>query len=146
MREIQISGNLAADPERKTNERGSYWQFRMGNHERMDGEGSTSWFTVITSRDLPIFKFIKKGSSVLVKGDYADKIYHSEKTSTDLIDRTVYAFDIKFYGTPKSDGQQQGATATPTASQTPVAQSVQAAATTAAPVMPTASVDDDLPF
>ena len=100
MREITVSGHLAADPEMKSGNNGQWWKFRIGNNEYGDekdanGKSITSWYSVLSFVNKPILAKMKKGSFVKVSGDYSDKIYVGQNGQS-YIDRTIIAYDIKF--------------------------------------------------
>lgn len=129
MRTIIVTGNLAADPETLTRSDGSnYTKMRIGNHEYSDGrDGDTKWFTVFYGRTDGIVNALKKGSGIVVIGDYNDSLYEG-KNGANGIDRTVSATKIDFFSTAKrEDGQQ------PTASQQPQQQAPTTPNTTATP-------------
>lgn len=109
MRSIIVSGNLAADPEILTRKDGTnYTKLRIGNHEYSDGqEGGTKWFTVFYGRTDGIVNALKKGSGVVVIGDYSDGIYTSQR-GTD-IDRLISANKIDFFSSGKRDDAQAAA-------------------------------------
>lgn len=153
MRTINVTGNLAADPEIKTRTDGSqYTKFRLGNHEYGDGkDGDTKWFTVFYPRTDGIVNYLKKGSGVCVLGDYNDSIYQSG-TSAPNVDRTISAFKIDFIGSSKREEGQQQPVETPTPQPSATKSEPKASATKAtksAPAKPEPTVEenpDDLPF
>lgn len=150
MRSIIVTGNLAADPEILTRSDGSnYTKMRIGNHEYSDGkDGDTKWFTVFYGRTDGIVNALKKGSGIVVIGDYSDSLY-SGKNGTNGIDRTISATKIDFFSTAKrEEGQQLQSTApaNTTTSSANTAAPKKAAATP--PPVPTSDAGDvdDLPF
>ena len=156
MRTIIVTGNLAADPAILTKQDGTnYTKLRIGNHEFSDGkDGNTKWFTVFYPRTDGIINVLKKGSGVLVMGDYTDNIYQSQSRGAD-IDRIITAHKIDFFstGTKRDDSQQaqqsQGTTVSPTPTPTetkPVATKKTAAKAPTPPPAPAADGVDDLPF
>jgi single-stranded DNA-binding protein len=155
---ITVSGNLAADPAILTKQDGTnYTKLRIGNHEYSDGkDGNTKWFTVFYPRTDGIINALKKGSGVLVMGDYADNIYQSQTRGAD-IDRIITANKIDFFstGTKRDDNQQpqqaQGKTASPNtapapAETEPATTKKSTAKTPTPPPAPAADGVDDLPF
>ena len=148
MRTITVTGNLAADPEILTRPDGTnYTKLRIGNHEYSDGkDGNTKWFTAFYDRTDGIVNALKKGSGVLVIGDYKDSLYQSQTRGAD-IDRIISAFKIDFFssGTKRDDAQQpqQQQQAEP-AETKPAAKKATKAATP--PPAPTGDGVDDLPF
>lgn len=158
MRTIIVTGNLAADPEILTKQDGTnYTKLRIGNHEYSDGkDGNTKWFTAFYPRTDGIVNALKKGSGVLVMGDYADNLYQSQTRGTD-IDRIISAHKIDFFstGTKRDDSQQPRQTSTPVAPSAPTQAPVEnkpaaakkaTAKTTTPPQAPSTDGVDDLPF
>ena len=156
MRTITVTGNLAADPEILTRPDGTnYTKLRIGNHEYSDGkDGDTRWFTVFYERTDGIVNALKKGSGVLVVGDYKDNIYQSPTKGAD-IDRIVSALKIDFYssGAKRDDNQQaptqQAAQPQPTPTQQAETKPTTKKTTKAAapaPAPPAPDGVDDLPF
>lgn len=149
MRNITVTGNLATDPEILTRQDGTnYTKFRIGNHEFSDGkDGDTKWFTVFYPRTDGIVNVLKKGSGVVVIGDYSDNVYTSP-TKGAGVDRTISAFKIDFFssGAKREEGQQGSPIVqTPTST----AQEAKPKKTTKAAAPAPPSVDtgvDDLPF
>ena len=156
MRQLTISGYLAADPEIKTAKSGkNYAQFRLSNHEFNDDKDYTFWTNVISMQIDGLVPHLKKGSAVIVVGDYANHSYTSEKYGTQ-VDNTVISNHIEFWGSKPKDqaqeGQQKAASQTPVAApaqkgqETPhVQQTVARPAAPQAVVMPNEN-DDELPF
>ncbi len=158
MRFITVTGNLAADPEILTRPDGTnYTKLRLGNHEYSDGkDGNTRWFTVFYERTDGIVNALKKGSGVLVVGDYKDNIYQSPTKGAD-IDRIVSAMKIDFYssGAKRDDNQQAPSTQQQTPQPQPApTQQAETKPTTKkttkaaapAPAPPAPDGVDDLPF
>ena len=150
MRQLQVSGFLAAEPEIKTARSGkNYASFRMSNHERNDKEDETFWTNVVSMETGGLIPHLKKGSAVIVTGDYSNHAYNSDKYGIQ-VDNSLIAWHIEFWGNkPKdqADGQQPAQAASPApAPQQAAAPAKPAPQQAAAPVtMPTSS-DDDLPF
>lgn len=151
MRQLQVSGFLAADPEIKTARSGkNYASFRMSNHERNDKEDETFWTNVVSMETGGLIPHLKKGSAVIVTGDYSNHAYNSDKYGVQ-VDNSLIAWHIEFWGSKPKD--QAGDTQAPAQSASPAPQQQAAAAPAkpapkqaAAPVtMPTSS-DDGLPF
>ena len=152
MRLITVTGNLAADPEILTRTDGSnYTKFRIGNHEFSDGkDGNTRWFTVFYEKTDGIVNALKKGSGVVVIGDYKDNIYQGQNGTTS-IDRMVSAVKIDFFSTGKRDDSQQPqqqAQPQPAPTTTSEAKPATKPKTKAAAPAPAPEPDgvDDLPF
>lgn len=143
MRTLIVTGNLVADPEEVKNENGSvYWRFRVANNEFV-GKGkeeNVMWITVMVLNE-GLFgrtKVLKKGSRVIVMGDYRNGIF-SRKDGSTIVDNTIFAESIKFNGSgnKSTSTDNTGATAAPAQSTAP------SAPTTPAPSL---AGDDDLPF
>ena len=98
MRQITVTGFLAADAEIKMSKQGNaYLSFRMANHEY--NEEKAQWYNVSTSIPhlINIGKHLKKGSNVIITGDYSDDIYQTKQGTCD-ISRSIRAFSINFNG------------------------------------------------
>ena len=97
-------GRLGGDPEIKSTKEGkTFCTFRLASQE--NNEQNTSWYSVsVWENGLQNFcKFLKKGSAIIVKGDYSDRIYQS-KTGVWEIGRDIRAHAIYFtMSTPKND-------------------------------------------
>ena len=147
MRNITVTGNLATDPEILTRQDGSnYTKFRIGNHEFSDGkDGDTKWFTEFYPRTDGIVNALKKGSGVVVIGDYKDGIYNSPTKGTG-VDRTITAYKIDFFssGAKREEGSPIVQTTTPAPAQETKPKKTTKAAAPAPP--PADSGVDDLPF
>ncbi|MBP5722987.1 MAG: single-stranded DNA-binding protein [Bacteroidales bacterium] len=146
MRTIIVSGNLAADPEILSRPDGTnYTKLRIGNHEYSDGkDGATKWFTAFYGRTDGIINALKKGSGVVVMGDYQDNIYQSQTKGAD-IDRIISAYKIDFFSTGKRDDSQPGQPqAAPVAA--PEAKPAKKGSTKAPTPAPQPDGVDDLPF
>lgn len=160
MRQITVTGNLAADAEVKMSKQGNaYVQFRIGNHEY--NEETTHWYNVTSNMPFHVnmAKYYKKGNRVIVVGDYSDDIYKSQRTGQCEISRDIRACAIYFNGDskPRTEGQSTySGTATTNAStaiQHTEVKEVNMATmkpTQSAKPTPTPTVvddaDDDLPF
>lgn len=151
MRTIIVTGNLAADPEILTKQDGTnYTKLRIGNHEYSDGkDGNTKWFTAFYPRTDGIVNALKKGSGVLVMGDYTDNIYQSQTRGAD-IDRIISVHKIDFFstGTKRDDNQPaqaKSASPAPTEAKTTVAKKTTAKVSTPTATQSAEGVDD-LPF
>lgn len=151
MRKLIVTGRLGGDPEVKTTKNGTaYTTFRIANQEY--GDENTSWITVTVwdSAQQNFCKNLKKGSSVIIDGDYTDRIYISNKNNQPEIGRDMRSNAI-YFGMlpPKEEGEPQptATTVTPKAtSAAPKATTTVAPKTT--PVVESAVMpgDDDLPF
>ena len=102
MREITVTGNLAADAEVLQTKNGeNYLRFRVGNHEFGDEKDETRWFDVTMFIIPKISQFLKKGTGVRVIGDYKDSTYESEKYGT-IIKRDIIAYKVDFWSSGKN--------------------------------------------
>ena len=107
MRQITITGFLAADAEVKMSKQGNaFIQFRMANNEY--NEDKPYWFTVTSN--IPFYvnmaKYFKKGSNVIVTGDYTDDIYQT-KTGTCDISRNIRAVAIYFNNSGRQNNEDK---------------------------------------
>lgn len=154
MREISITGNLAADAEILTDKNGgNYIRFRMANREFSDPENETRWFDVTMFTIPRISQFLKKGAGVRVYGEYKDSLYQNDKYGAQ-INRNITAFKVDFWnGNGKRDEQDRSAQQKPQEAVTPKPEkdkvqkvtTTKAAKSTSSFVAPIGS-DDDLPF
>ena len=106
MRQITLNGFLAADAEVKMSKQGNaYLSFRMANNEY--NEEKTYWYNVTSN--IPFYvnmaKHFKKGSNVIVTGDYSDDIYQT-KTGTCDISRNIRAVAIYFNNSNRQSSEE----------------------------------------
>ena len=163
IRRIEIDGFLGTNPEVKTTSNGhQYTTFRVANRVYGDAENVTYWFSV-TVWDSGLQKFcqsLKKGSAVVVLGNYTDRTYKSNVTGMDEISRDIRAISIDFPSVGRREDDTQTAQTAPAhvneapadvnqASAKPAKVNTkpvsvnESASTNAAPAEGT---DDDLPF
>ena len=110
MREIEVSGNLGADPEVLTTKNGeNYVRMRLASHEFGDDEGETRWFDVVMFQTPKILPHLKKGSGIRIQGDYKDTIFNSDKYGPQ-INRSVIAYKIDFWSSGKREEQSENKT------------------------------------
>lgn len=152
IRTITIDGFLGTAPEVKTTSNGrEFTTFRVANHAYGDAENVTYWFSV-TVWEAGLQKFcqsLKKGSAVIITGDYNDRTYKSNVTGTDEIGRDIRATAIHFPTVGRrEDDSQAGQTAPATPQEAPAqASPAKPAVAKAAPAAPAPEGgDDDLPF
>ena len=173
MRKITINGRLGGDPEMLQTKNGvPYVVFRIANSEISDKD-KTYWFRVTvwdkTTQNFVMNKeFVKKGTHLMVYGDYSDNIYQSKVTGQYEIGREIVARDINFApgGTGKSSEVNENTTTVatqvaaqpvkPVVTQEPVLNPYTPQYTQTAPVLQTnhtvtntesaMPVDDELPF
>lgn len=163
IRRIEIDGFLGTNPEVKTTSNGhQYTTFRVANRVYGDAENVTYWFSV-TVWDSGLQKFcqsLKKGSAVVILGNYTDRTYKSNVTGMDEISRDIRAISIDFPSVGRrEDDAQTAQTAPAQVNEAPAAVNQasakpakvdtkpvsvnESASTNAAPAEGT---DDDLPF
>lgn len=157
MRQITITGFLAADAEVKMSKQGNaYLSFRMANNEY--NEDKTHWYNV-TCANIPFYvnmaKYFKKGSSVIVTGDYNDDIYQT-KNGTCEISRNIRAVAIHFNNSGRQTSDDSKSTTAVEETVTKTSEYVSevkmgefkpaAPKTTKPAVTVTDEEDDDLPF
>ena len=163
IRRIEFDGFLGTNPEVKTTSNGhQYTTFRVANRVYGDAENVTYWFSV-TVWDASLQKFcqsLKKGSAVVILGNYTDRTYKSNVTGQDEISRDVRAISIDFPSVSRRDDDTQTAqtapvqeNATPAANAKPSAKPAKAkpnpeTVNESASVSnaPAEGTDDDLPF
>ena len=116
IRRIEIDGFLGTNPEVKTTSNGhQYTTFRVANRVYGDAENVTYWFSV-TVWDSGLQKFcqsLKKGSAVVVLGNYTDRTYKSNVTGMDEISRDIRAISIDFPSVGRRDDDTQTAQTAP---------------------------------
>lgn len=163
IRRIEIDGFLGTNPEVKTTSNGhQYTTFRVANRVYGDAENVTYWFSV-TVWDSGLQKFcqsLKKGSAVVVLGNYTDRTYKSNATGMDEIGRDIRAISIDFPSVGRRDDDTQTAQTAPVQeNETPTTNSKASAKSAKAITKPVAvnenanvnaapaeGTDDDLPF
>ena len=91
MRQIELTGHLVADAERKISKTGKeYLSFRIGSNEFNDkdeqGNQKTYWFNVTTfnQRHFGIAQYLTKGKSIIIVGDYSDRLYQNREGNCDI--------------------------------------------------------------
>lgn len=120
MRKIELTGRLAADAERKISKTGKeFLSFRVGNNEFNDkdeqGNQKTYWFNVTTfnQRHFGIAQYLTKGKSIIVEGDYSDRLYQNREgnceISRDIMANAIY-FNSDGNGNNNANGKQTKAT------------------------------------
>lgn len=111
MRQITITAYAVSDAELRSSKNvGTPYIFlRVANTEfvKKDGDENVydSKFFIVTSfakRDLYLYKYYKKGSKLIVEGDYDDKLYTNPNTNKVSIDRMIIANRIWFNSDKKS--------------------------------------------
>lgn len=163
IRRIEFDGFLGTNPEVKTTSNGhQYTTFRVANRVYGDAENVTYWFSV-TVWDASLQKFcqsLKKGSAVVILGNYTDRTYKSNITGQDEISRDVRAIAIDFPSVGRrEDDAQTAQTAPAQVNEAPAANSKASAKPAKASTKPESvnedasvanapaeSTDDDLPF
>ena len=159
MKKIELTGRLAADVERKISKTGKeFLYFRVGNNEFNDkdeqGNQKTYWFNVTTfnQRHFGMAQYLTKGKSIIVDGDYSDRIYQTKDGNCE-ISRDIIANAIYFNSDGNSNNTKTNQTKT-TIQASPSTQTTMSTKPTTADVkVPEAPVvssnnddDDDLPF
>lgn len=116
IRRIEFDGFLGTNPEVKTTSNGhQYTSFRVANRVYGDAENVTYWFSV-TVWDAGLQKFcqsLKKGSAVVILGNYTDRTYKSNITGQDEISRDVRAISIDFPSVGRREDDAQTAQTAP---------------------------------
>ena len=161
IRRIEFDGFLGTNPEVKTTSNGhQYTSFRVANRVYGDAENVTYWFSV-TVWDASLQKFcqsLKKGSAVVILGNYTDRTYKSNVTGQEEISRDVRAIAIDFPSVGRREDDTQAAQTAPAQvneapapaeteeAPAPAAPAKSKAKPAAAPAAPAEGADDDLPF
>jgi single-strand DNA-binding protein len=160
MRQIELTGRLAADAERKISKTGKeFLSFRVGSNEFNDkdeqGNQKTYWFNVTTfnQRHFGMAQYLTKGKSIIVEGDYSDRLYQNREGNCEIA-RDIMANAIYFNSDGNSNNNSNGKQTKATTQTSPVTQTTMATKPTTAdvkvpeaPVVSTSNDDeDDLPF
>lgn len=160
MRQIELTGHLVADAERKISKTGKeYLSFRIGSNEFNDkddqGNQRTYWFNVTTfnQRHFGIAQYLTKGKPIIVVGDYSDRLYQNREGNCDIA-RDIMANAIYFNSDGNGNNNDNGKQTKATTQSSPVTQTTMATKPTTAdikvPEAPVASTsnddEDDLPF
>lgn len=148
MRQIIIDGRLGFDPVVKKSTTGlEFTSLRLAYNT--PNSDVTTWYNV-TVWDAGLQKFcktMKKGSSIIVVGDYSDNIYTNKNTGTPEIGREIRANSINYCltsGKKTDETENHPVVQTTTAVQTtPPPQPAQPAPM---PVAETSAVQQDNPF
>lgn len=89
---MQVIGNLGADPETKTSERGTkFCRFSIASNKKIKGEKVTTWVNVTVFDEHKIDfleKYVTKGTKLFVEGEPQARGYESNgevRASLDLI-------------------------------------------------------------
>lgn len=160
MRQIELTGHLVADAERKISKTGKeYLSFRIGSNEFNDkdeqGNQKTYWFNVTTfnQRHFGIAQYLTKGKPIIVVGDYSDRLYQNREGNCEIA-RDIMANAIYFNSDGNGNNNDNGKQTKATTQTSPVTQTTMATKPTTAdikvPEAPVASTsnddEDDLPF
>ena len=162
MRKVMVTGFIAADVQKQISSTGTeYFNVRIANTEPTDkkdanGNSPTYWYRA-TSFNPQLFRMIpslKKGSHVMVIGNYNDNIYQNKNGNCD-ISRDIIIDSINFVGGGKSNqGENKSVEETTTTVAKEMPKVTNSAATQkSAPLKATKEVlsddsdeDDELPF
>lgn len=160
MKQIELTGHLVADAERKISKTGKeYLSFRIGSNEFNDkdeqGNQKTCWFNVTTfnQRHFGIAQYLTKGKPIIVVGDYKDRLYQNREGNCEIA-RDIMANAIYFNSDGNGNNNDNGKQTKATTQASPVTQTTMATKPTTAdikvPEAPVASTsnddEDDLPF
>ena len=161
MRQIELTGHLVADAERKISKTGKeYLSFRVGSNEFNDkdeqGNQKTYWFSVTTfnQRHFSLAQYLTKGKSIIVEGDYSDRLYQNREGNCEIA-RDIVANAIYFNSDGNSNNNANGKQTKAATQASPVTQTTMATKPTTAevkvpeaPVVSASNDDDgdDLPF
>lgn len=160
MRQIELTGHLVADAERKISKTGKeYLSFRIGSNEFNDkddqGNQRTYWFNVTTfnQRHFGIAQYLTKGKPIIIVGDYSDRLYQNREGNCEIA-RDIMANAIYFNSDGNGNNNDNGKQTKTTTQASPVTQTTMATKPTTAdikvPEAPVASTsnddEDDLPF
>lgn len=111
MRQITVTVYVVADAELKSSKNNGtpYISMRVANNEfvKKDGDENVydTKFFIVTSfdkRDLHLYKYYKKGSKLIIEGDYSDDLYTNPNTNIISISRRITANRIWFNSDKKN--------------------------------------------
>lgn len=78
---MQVIGNLGADPEEKTTDRGTrYARFSLASNKKIKGEKVTTWVnvTVFDERKIDfLMQYVTKGTKLFIEGEPSARAYDS---------------------------------------------------------------------
>jgi single-strand DNA-binding protein len=139
MQEILLTGNVGKDAETKEYQGKQFATFSIGCTTRRkngdDVKETTNWYDCATD-NMKVAQFIKKGTKILVRGNFKLDQYHSDTLNKWVPTIKVYAQDIELLSPKKDDST----------SQQPSQPAPQNNAPTPPPVEMAGNGGDDLPF
>ena len=140
MRQIELTGHLVADAERKISKTGKeYLSFRIGSNEFNDkddqGNQRTYWFNVTTfnQRHFGIAQYLTKGKPIIVVGDYSDRLYQNREGNCEIA-RDIMANAIYFNSDGNGNNNDNGKQTKATTQSSPVTQTTMATKPTTADI------------
>ena len=161
MREITITAHVVVDAEIKSSKVDGqpYLSMKVANNEFKEkndkGENvyDTTYYLVTSfnKRHLKMANYYKKGSSLIIVGDYSDSIYTSATSGKTLINRNIIASEIYFNSTDRKDTRNGAAQAAQSSVQNTTQPATIETVKVTTPIIPTVNTaqvmnDDDLPF
>lgn len=118
MQWINIIGRLVTDPEtRFTANNQKVTSFRMAVNRKRSGKEETTWFRITVWGDQfdKMISYLKKGSSVVVAGEFMTPEIYTDKEGKAQISLQINAFQIAFM--PMSKPSDKPSESSQTASQ-----------------------------
>ena len=106
---MQVIGNLGADPEAKTTERGvKLCRFSLASNKKIKGEKITTWVNVTVFDEHKIefiTKYLRKGSKVFIEGEPQARAYESQGESRASLDCVLsYGSKIEICSSDAAEG------------------------------------------
>ena len=150
MRQLIVTVRAAADAQVKTTQNGKqYMEFRCANNEYdfAKKETNTFWLRAVsfTPQHLNLAQFIKKGSSLILSGDYTNNIYNRNDGSQE-IDNTLIIHSVAFNDTRANSDTKQTTTTAATPAPTMEIKNPTIEPKPATQPEVATTEDDDLPF
>ena len=104
MLKVELIGNLGADAEVKVSDSYKFVSMRVAHSDRWTGESgekheTTQWVDVnLSNTESKIIPYLKKGTTVFVRGRLATRVYSSPKDRCMKAGVTIHATEIELLG------------------------------------------------
>ena len=133
MRQIQVSGHIVANAEKKISSNGKeFLKFRIGNNEFNDGKDAsgnpkTFWISVTSfnQRHFGLMQYLVKGKPIIVCGDYSDGLFKKNDGSVEIT-HDIMANSIYFISDGNNNSNSESGTTTTAATPTEAAPKAEA--------------------
>jgi len=148
MKHIVIAGRLGNDPETRFTSGGQkVTTFRVATNHRRSKNEETVWWRITIWGDTfdKMLPYLKKGSAVMVSGDFAPPEIYTDKNGQPQVSLGITASELSFSPFGKSEGGEQQ----PREQMQPAASASPGMGAMPGPMpgsTPDAMSDDDIPF